>query len=165
MKKKIWLSILSLGILASALFVLLKSPLEIGTLASNHDATLVVVGVGNKGVGNIQITGTVVNHDENPLSSQIQHSHALLGFPLSNDLRQEENQQFNFKDLKDVTIQIGTSPSIQFKKLDQNTATEQDESYGVTIVHNKPIHRVQLKYTYFGIPFTKEISTDNLVTL
>lgn len=165
-KKRIWISVLSFGIVAMTLFTFIKlnPPLEIGTVASNGDATLVVIGVGNDSIKGIKIKEVLVNNDEIPSMTKIQHSNPMKGFTVAEELLQEDSE-FNFKSLSDVTIQPSTSPKSMFNRIDNGTATESDEIYGVSVIHTEKIHRVQLKYNYFGISFTQTISTDNLGVL
>lgn len=165
-KKRIWIPILILGtaLILLVIFTKLNPPLEIGTIASNGDGSLIVVGVGNSGIQGITIREVRVNNDEVPSITKIQHSHPMQGFTVADEI-QLEDSKFNFKDLSDVTIQTKTSPSSTYKKMDDGIVSEKDEIYGVSALHTETIHRVQLKYNYFGIPFKQTISTENLSPL
>lgn len=165
-KKRIWIPLLCLVIITMTLFTFTKlnPPLEIGTIASNGDASLVVIGVGNDGFQGIKIKEVLVNNDETPSMTKIQHSNPIQGFTVAEELLQEAGE-FNFNDLSDVTIPKDTSPATTFNKLDHGTASEEDVIYGVSAIHTEKIHRVQLKYTYFRIPFKQTIATDNLGSL
>lgn len=163
-KKYILIAILTLGMLTSLFIVIkLNPPLEVGTLASSKDGSLIVIGVGNSGLQGIQIKEVLVNNEELPSIAKIQHSNPMQGFTIADEMLQEN--ALNFKKLSDVTIQTKTSPTVMFNNMDNGTASENDEIYGITAKHTDKIHKIQFTYHYFGIPFKETISTDHLGTL
>lgn len=157
--KKLWKSVLLLAItiVGVIFFVKFNPPLEIGTLASNEDEKLVIVGVGNKGFSEIKIVDISVNNGEKPMETKIQVSNALQGFTLTNDDTNEETKKYHLTDIDKIALKTGTSPSSTFEKLDNGTATKHDEIYGISVFHNEEVNKVQIKYKYLGIPFTDTV--------
>ncbi|NRR02205.1 hypothetical protein HP570_08210 [Brevibacillus sp. RS1.1] len=134
LKKRLWVSILLLAIVVGGFYSLVKGnpPLDIGTRASSEDHKSVVVGMGNKGFCN-----------------------ALQGFIITDDFDNPGSKPYGFQNLEDVAIKTGTSPSAYFKKMDEGTATKNDEIYGLSVVHHGAIDRVHVKYSYFGMTFNE----------
>ena len=162
LNKKILIVVLSLMVfvaLVGGTLIFLKSnpPLETNTLASNENQHSVIVGFGNKGWGDIQLTEVAVNDYEEPTESKIQMSNAMLGFLLTDDFNSEEAQPYRFTDIDEATIKTGTSPTATLEKQNNGTASEADETYGLTIMHDQEIHTVHIKYSYFGISLFKEV--------
>ncbi|GIN98532.1 hypothetical protein J6TS1_44020 [Siminovitchia terrae] len=56
-------------------------------------------------------------------------------------------------DIDDLTVNVGTSPSANHKKLDDGTAFKKDEIYEVSVLHNEAINAVHINYSYLGISF------------
>ncbi|MCM3585881.1 hypothetical protein M3182_09005 [Mesobacillus maritimus] len=160
MKKKIWIMVLLIVGLFTGLYLLiiLNPPMETGTLASNGDRHVVVVGVGNKGIHEVKIAKVTVNNDEEPFKTKIQVSHALQGFIIVDDETNKEAKKYNFKSLEDVGIQTGTAPSTILEKQNTNKATEDDKLYGITVFHHEPIRQVTIYYRYLGVSFRESVS-------
>lgn len=148
--KKLWLiaPILIMIIAIIYSFVKLNPPLEIGTLASGKDQKSVVVGIGNNGFRKLKILNVFVNNDEKPLKAKVQVSDNLKGFIITDDYNNEESKKYVFKNIESVPIKAGIS-------LDKK-----GEIYGVSIIHNKAIHKVHIKYSYLGISFAKTVPFD-----
>ncbi|WP_339229284.1 hypothetical protein NSQ77_05145 [Oceanobacillus sp. FSL K6-2867] len=155
MKKKLWIPILIAAIAfgGAYLYVKLNPPLEIGTLASSENKHGVVIGVGNKGLGDLKQLNVSINNNEKPSTANIQVSNALQGFFITNEYNREEFDKYGIRGLEGITIKTGTSPTANFEKQDGGTATKEDTIYGITVFHSEPISEVQIKYSYFGIPF------------
>ena len=160
MSKKLWIPIVSVLVLIAGIYAFLKlyPPLETGTIASNLDQTLYLVGVGNRGLSTIQLVNVTVNADEAvPTEAKVQTCDALTGFTLTEDYRTEELNGCGVRDLKDVVIKKATSPAKTFAKHDEGTVTKEDLIYGVTVKDDLPIHTVNIEYRYFGIPLRKDV--------
>lgn len=157
--KKIWISVLLLAITIGGVYFFIKfnPPLEIGTLASSEGDKLVIVGVGNKGFSEINILDISVNNGEKPMEMKIQVSNALQGFTLTNDDTTVEAKKYGFTDIDKVALRTGTSPSSNFEKLDNGTATKNDEIYGISVIHNEEVNKVHIKYKYLGILFNDTV--------
>ncbi|NRS49098.1 hypothetical protein [Brevibacillus sp. HB2.2] len=155
LKKRLWVSILLLAIVVGGFYSLVKGnpPLDIGTRASSEDHKSVVVGMGNKGFGEVKIIDVSVNNDETPSKTKVQVSNALQGFIITDDFDNPGSKPYGFQNLEDVAIKAGTSPSAYFKKMDEGTATKNDEIYGLSVVHHEAIDRVHVKYSYLGMTF------------
>ncbi|WOV83856.1 hypothetical protein PGH26_13380 [Sporosarcina jeotgali] len=162
MSKKLWIPIVSVLVLIAGIYTFLKlyPPLETGTIASNLDQTLYLVGVGNRGLGTIQLVNVTVNVEETPTEAKVQTCDALTGFTLTDDYRTEELNGCGVRDLKDVVIKKGTSPAKTFAKHDEGTVTKEDLIYGVTVKNDLPIQTVNIEYRYFGIPLRKVVELD-----
>jgi hypothetical protein len=159
LKKKLWIFVLILAITIGGFYSFAKfnPPLDIGTLASSKDNKSVVVGIGNKGFRKVKILDVSVNNNEKPSKTKVQASNALQGFIITNDYNNEESIKYGFKNVEDITIKVGASPSSYFKKLDDGTATKKDEIYGISVIHNEAINRVNIKYSYLGISFNETV--------
>lgn len=158
MKKIIFGSVLLLAIITGCVYFILKfnPPLEIGTLASSKDNKSVVVGIGNKGFREMKILDVSVNNNEKPLTSRLQLSNALQGFIITDDYNSEEAKKYGFTSIEEVSIKTG-SPSSNFARLDDGTASKSDEIYGVSIIHNEEINKVHIRYNYLGISFNDTV--------
>ncbi|GED60655.1 hypothetical protein BFO01nite_47870 [Brevibacillus formosus] len=162
MKKKLWISILLIAIFVGGFYFLIigNPPLEIGTLASSKDHKSVVVGIGNKGFGEVQIMDVSVNNDEKPSKTKVQVSNALQGFIITDDYDNPGSKPYGFQNIEDIAIKAGTSPSAYFKKMDEGAATKNDEIYGLSLIHHEAINRVNIKYSYLGITFDERVSVE-----
>ncbi|RKQ18398.1 hypothetical protein [Ureibacillus endophyticus] len=156
--KKVYFAILLLFIFGGGLaFIKFNPPIEIGTLGYSEDNKSVVVGIGNNGFRNLKIVEVVVNQHEKASDVKIQKSNALQGFIVTDDFRNVEAKEYVFTDMKQVSIKSGTSPSANFEKLDEGMASENDEIYGISVIHPNAIHTVHIKYKYFGMSFNETV--------
>lgn len=146
-------------LVGSVLYIKLNQPLIEGTVATGNEKHIVVVGVGNKGFKGIKITDVIVNNNEKPQKLKVQVSNLLKGFILT-DSFDAVAVEYGIKNVDSVTIQSNTSPQVQFEKMDQGTATKKDVSYGITIVHDRPIENVIIKYRFLGLSFVKTVSVN-----
>lgn len=160
MKRKLLILILFVVFAGGHSFLKMNPPLEIGTLAYGEDYKSVIVGVGNKGVGEVKILDVTVNNQEAPLASKIQVSHVLQGFIITDDFESEEARKYNFMDINEVAIKTGTSPAANYKKYDEGTASTNDISYAVSILHNEEIRNVDMSYCYLGMTFYENVILD-----
>ncbi|MCG5104798.1 hypothetical protein [Oceanobacillus alkalisoli] len=126
-------------------------PLDVGTIAFTEDHKSVIVGVGNRGFGDVKILEVTVNNEENPLETKIQVSDSLQGFILLEDFTREEAQEYHFTNIADVVIKQERHLLLILKKLDEGTVTEDDEIYGISIIHTGEIANVHLEYSHFGM--------------
>lgn len=139
--------------LVAFLFIYFNPPLERGTVSGTGDYTSVIVGVGNKGFRDVRIDEVLVNNDEEPMEVKVQVSHALQGFMVTKNYNAKDTKPYGFTELDEVTIETGTSPGKSLEK----TATDQDTIYAVSVLHEKEIKTVHVKYRYIGIPFKKTV--------
>lgn len=162
MNKKILITVVTLMVFVvlvggTVMFLKNNPPLETNTLASNENQHSVIVGFGNKGWGDIQVTEVAVNNFEEPLESKIQMSNAMQGFVITDDFDSTEAQSFRFTDLDEVIIKTGTSPTETLEKQNNGSASEADEIYGLSIIHDEKIRTVHIQYNYFGIPLFEKV--------
>jgi hypothetical protein len=136
-------------------------PLDIGTIASSEDNKSVVVGIGNKGFSEVEILDVSVNNNEKPSKTKVQVSDAIQGFIIIDHYNNEEALKYGFNNLEDVTIKVDTSPSTYYKKLEDGTATKNDQIYGISVMHNEEIIKVNIKYKHFGISFNEFVFLTN----
>lgn len=146
---------------AAFLFIVFNPPLVQGTIGTTEGNRSVMVGVGNKGFRDVTLDEVLVNNDEKPLKVQVQVSHALRGFIVTESFDGKDEEEYGFTDIEDVNIKGGTSPEKHLKKLNEGTATENDTIYGITILHDEAIKSVRVKYRYIEIPFEKVIAVPN----
>lgn len=146
LKKKLWIFVLLIAIFMGGFYFLVKGnpPLDIGTLASSNDHKSVVVGIGNKGFGEVEILGVSVNNDEKPSKTKVQVSNALQGFIVTDNYDNKESIPYGFQNIEDIAMKAGTS-------------TKNDEIYGLSVIYHEAINRVNIKYSYLGITFDEMV--------
>ena len=155
--------ILILVIIIGGVYFLLRfnPPLEIGTVASSEGNKSVVIGIGNNGFREVKILDVSVNNSENPLETRLQVSNALQGFIITEDYNSEEVKKYGFNNVDEVAIKTGTSPSSNYEKLDDKTASKDDEIYGISVIHNEEINNVHIEYSHFGMTFNDTVYLNN----
>lgn len=163
MKKKIWFTVLILGVIICGLYFLVKfnPPLELRKIGSSGDYKSVLVGVGNKGISEITILDVLVNNNDTPTKTKVQVSNALQGFIITDNFNSNETIKYGFRNLEETTIKTGTSLSNQIKKLDDHIASNKDEIYGVSVLYTEEIYKVHITYRYLGITFNETIQLVN----
>lgn len=162
MKKTLLIAVLSILILTAGLFSFIKlnPPLVSGTVAAFENNHTVVTAIANEGYRALEITDISVNSNEEPQEQYMQVSNPLLGIVVSDDYERED-AAYGIREVEDVSIVPGPSPSEQIQNVNNGTATEDDLLYGVSVIYDEPIHSVQLEYSYFGLSFDKTLSVDN----
>ncbi|MFK8794008.1 hypothetical protein [Planococcus plakortidis] len=133
--------------LVGGTLIFLKSdpPLEATAVASDDHQHFVIVGFGNSGWGDIQLTEVAVNNYEEPVEAKIQMSNPTLGFIMTDDFESTEAQPYRFTNINEAIIKTNTSPTATLEKQNNGTASEDDETYGLTIMHDDVIHTVHIK--------------------
>ncbi|WP_203287714.1 hypothetical protein [Metabacillus sp. cB07] len=160
MKKFILIIALSIIIVLAGLYSFLKinSPLVSGTVGSTQDNKAVVVAIGNKGFGNLKINEVLVNNYNEPMKLKIQVTNPLKGFVISKTFDEKE---FGISNIDTIDIESDTSPITQLERMNDGTATINDKSYGISVVHNEPIERLHITYSHFGLKFEETVSVNN----
>ncbi|WHZ57373.1 hypothetical protein [Metabacillus hrfriensis] len=160
MKKLILIFVLSIIIVFFGLFSFFKinPPLVSGTVGSTMDNKAVVVAIGNKGFGKLKINEVLVNNYNKPLKQKIQVTNPLKGFVISNTFDEEE---YGISNIEAIDIESDTSPITKLEKMNNGKATINDKSYGISVVHNEPIEKVNISYSYFGLKFEETVSINN----
>lgn len=138
-------------------FLKANPPLEVNTIGTTGDNHSVVVGMGNAGCRDIQIEAVAVNQYEEPEDTQIQLSNSLQGYVLTDDFQSKEAEQFRFVEVDQATLKPGTSLSDTLEKSQDGKVSEDDEIYGLSILHHEEIRTVHIKYSYFGINLFEEV--------
>lgn len=129
-----------------------------GIIGSSGDKQAVVISIGNEGFSDVVINDVLINNNEEPLDKKIQLSNPLKGFIVAVDFDGDKAQEFGITNIEDVIIEPNTSPSLQLEKVNKGTATEDDKSYGLSIISSKEIHEVIINYSYLGLSFEKNVS-------
>lgn len=160
--KKILLFALIFVILICGIFIYIKAtpPLATRTVFNSEDNKTVVVALGNKGFGELKVTGVKVNNNADPNVAKMQVSNALEGFKGTIDEKSEARENIEFKNIQDVSIPKGTVPENVLQKQGERKATVDDTIYGLTVNHHEEIHNIHIKYRYFGILFNETIILD-----
>ena len=148
--------ILFLVIIIGGVYFSLKfnPPLEIGTVAWTEDNKSVVIGIGNNGFREVQILDVSVNNNENPFESKLQVSNSLQGFVLTDDYSSEEVNGYAFVNIDEVVIEPGILS-------DDEAVSEDDEIYGISVIHNEVINNVHIEYKHFGMKFNETLYINN----
>ncbi|WP_227939943.1 hypothetical protein [Alkalihalobacillus deserti] len=159
MRKIIMFSIIIIAVILVGIFSFIKfnPPLVSGIVGATNDYNAVVVEIGNKGFAEVKVDNVLVNGNEEPLNLKMQVSNPLKGFIIT-DTFDEEAKEYGIHDIENVTIKPNTSPSAQLEKVNNGTATTDDKSYGISVIHNKEIETVNIKYSFLGISFDKTVT-------
>lgn len=151
-----WTIVIILVILIVGTYLIMKvnPPLEVDTIASNEDKTMVVIGVGNTGFMGLKIKEVSVNNDEQPEEAKLQIVAAEKGFTLTEDRESAEADGYRFAPI-DEYIKIGTS--IEYTYDEDGMPLDEAEIYGVNINHDEPVQHVKIKYSHFGITYEETV--------
>lgn len=160
--KKVLLIAFILVLLVGGVFMYIKAtpPLLTGTIAKSEDKQTVVIGLGNKGFSDLEVTHVKVNNHADPNGIKMQVSNPLVGFTVTVDENADEAKKIEYKEVEEVKILEGTIPEEIWKKQDEGTATEDDIIYGLVVTHHEEIHNVHIKYRYLGIMFNETLILD-----
>ncbi|AWE07931.1 hypothetical protein DCE79_11270 [Lysinibacillus sp. 2017] len=155
MKKIIVLMIVIL--IGIVFWIKITPPLEYGTIAGNGEYTSVVIGLGNTGFNDIQVTEVYVNNGETPSQVKMQIEHPDKGFIVTDDFSSSEAATHNFFSLMDTKIKKGTIIGEIYERQDKKQVHEDDRIYGLTILNEQPISKVTIQYRYLGMPYKIEV--------
>jgi len=156
--KKIIVGLIIVPFIGIIFWIKVSPPLQSGTIASDRESTSVVVGVGNKGFSDIQITKVYINNGETPTEVKMQINHPDKGFVITDDFSSSEAATYNFVSLTDAKIAKRTLISDMYEKQDQKQVKEDDKIYGLTILNEQPIYKVDIHYRYLGLSYETKIS-------
>jgi len=156
--KKIIVGLIIVIFIGIIFWIKVNPPLESGTIASNGEYTSVIVGLGNKGFSDVQITKVYINNGETPTKVKMQINHPNKGFVVPNDFSSSEAATYNFVSLTDAKIAKRTIISDMYEKQDKKQVKEDDKIYGLTILNEQPIYKVEIHYRYLGLAYQTEIS-------
>jgi hypothetical protein len=161
LNKKIVIAVLIVIVSSAGLFAFVKTnpPLETGSIAASSDYHTVVAAVGSEGWSGVEITGVSINGRDEPEEQKMQVSNPHLGFIITDTF--DEAAEYGIREIDEVTIEPDTAPSTQLEKLNEGTATEDDKSYGLTVVNDEPVHTLELTYRYLGLTFEETIQVNN----
>ncbi|XRG80196.1 hypothetical protein V5E38_07785 [Rossellomorea sp. GAMAL-10_SWC] len=139
-------------------FIKRNPPLEIGIIGWTEKKHGVVIQIGNKGWKKVYITDILVNSNERPLNVKIQVSNPLKPLIITDSFTDKEAKNYVYKNINSISIEPNTSPSYILEKENNGTATEKDKVYGISVLDDKSINKIIIKYHYMSIPFVKKIS-------
>lgn len=157
--KKIIVGLIVVVMIVIIVWLRLNPPLENGSFYRNPDSTTVVIDLGNKGFGDIQVTEVFVNNGETPSDVKMQIFHPDKGSIVVNDVFSSEAAAHNLFSLKDAKIKKGTIIREIYERQGKNQLKEEDRIYGLTIVNKQPIYNFEVHYSYLKMPYKTEIST------
>lgn len=160
--KKVLLIAFILVLLVGGVFMYIKAtpPLLTGTIAKSEDKQTVVIGLGNKGFSDLEVTHVKVNNHADPNGIKMQVSNPLVGFAVTFDENADEAKNIKYENVEDVKIPKGTIPEDIWVKQDEGTVTEEDTIYGLTVTHHEEVHNVHIKYRYLGMLFNETLILD-----
>ncbi|MFJ7737260.1 hypothetical protein ACIQ2D_13100 [Lysinibacillus sp. NPDC097287] len=133
-------------------------PLEYGTIASNSEYTSVIIGLGNTGFNDIQVTEVYVNNDKTPSEVKMQIVHPDEAFIVTDDFSSSEVASYKFFSLMDTKIKKGTIIGEVYERQDKKQVKEDDRIYGLTILNEQPIYKATIQYRYLGMPYKIEVN-------
>lgn len=159
MKKKRWFFALVIVIAAVGFYSFIKfnPPIEVNTLGMSQNHKSVVVGIGNTGFSKMEILNVSVNNNEKPVEAKVQVSNHSRGLIITEDFDSKEAREFEFTNIKEVTIPAKTS----FSDREKDSDNKNNKLYGISALHNEAIHTVYIKYRYLGMSFEETISVDS----
>ena len=138
-------------------WVRLNPPLQYGTVSGNEQGTIFVVGLGNNGFTNVDLTEINVNNGEHPEEAKVQINNPDQGFVITDDFSAPEVAAYQFVDVADVSIAKGTDIGELYERQDNDDVQADEKIYGLTISHEQPIHSGIIHYRYLGMPYTLEV--------
>lgn len=69
----------------------------------------------------------------------------------------KEAKNYVFKNINSISIEPNTSPSYILEKENNGTLTENEKIYGISVIHDKSINKIIIKYRYLSLQFEKEL--------
>lgn len=158
--KKVVLGLIILLFIGIISWTRLNPPLEKNLLARSNNYTSIIIGMGNNGLRDIQVTKVYVNHGEKPSDVKMQINHPDVGFFIADDFESPDVAAANFVDLSEAKIKKGTINSELLERQDKNQVREDDRIYGLSILNSKPINNVTVHYRYLGMPYKVEMDVE-----
>lgn len=156
--KKIIVGLIIVLFIGIIFWIKVNPPLQSGTIANNREYTSVIVELGNKGFSDVQITSVYINNGETPTEVKMQMNHPDKGFIITDDFSSSEAAAYNFVSLTDARIAKRTIIDEIYEKQDQKQVKKDDKIYGLTILNEQPIYKVDIHYRYLGLSYQTEIS-------
>ncbi len=157
----IFIIILLIIVASIFLFLKLNPPLETIQNGSSLDGDVQLIRLGNKSsFGQIKIEEVFVNHNVTPAQMKIQESYHPKGFMIPEQFEGQEETEYTFKDLSEVTIKPNTIAAEHFNHIEAGTITEDDTIYGLTLIHNETIYEVMITYRHLGIVYETTFSIE-----
>ncbi|MCA1055923.1 hypothetical protein LCM10_13075 [Rossellomorea aquimaris] len=123
------------------------------------DPGVVTVELQNEGIHKVNLTGIVVNDGNRPemVRMGVSRTSALIGiFAVEEEM---EGVSFHSIDAYAIEPVLSREEVIQLEDVNDRSTIRH---YGVVVRHDERIDSVRVKYTYFGIPFVKEIKIERL---
>ncbi|PGS51003.1 hypothetical protein [Bacillus sp. AFS041924] len=154
--KRIIVSLLLLTIIVVAYVFIIKQkpPIEIGRIVPNDNNKGLAIETGNVGFSDIHLKKILINNKEVPEKTKIQIGYGFQEY--------DSSELFDFINKKNIKVQSmvikpNTSPKNLNKKLNQGTVSAKDKVYELSLLHNKKINKITLKYRYLGVSFEQVI--------
>lgn len=161
LKKIILALFIAISLLVIGLFAYVKQnpPLVTGTIGGTMNQHGVLVGIGNGGLMSLEIDEVLINQHIQPSDEKIQVSNPIKGLLITSQF-DDEAQAYHLRGIDELSIDPGTSPRATLEKMKNGTATEEDVSYGLSVIHDEAIKKVIIQYSYMGLSFEKEIEIE-----
>ncbi|MFF3022849.1 hypothetical protein ACFVRR_09310 [Gottfriedia sp. NPDC057948] len=153
--KKIIVSLLLLIIIVVTYVVLIKQkpPIETGRIVPSDNGKGIAIEIGNIGLRDIHLKKISINNEEVPKKTKIQAGSGFQEYDSSDVFDFEKN---NTK-VQSMVLKPNISPKNLIKKQNQGTASAKDKVYELSMLHNKKINRITIKYRYLGVTFEQVI--------
>ncbi|KIL51618.1 hypothetical protein KP77_11300 [Jeotgalibacillus alimentarius] len=90
----------------------------------------------------------------------LQVSNAEQGLIVTDNFMSEEVRDFGFAQLNMVTIKAGTPAFPNFEKSNQGIPLEDLPLFGVSVIHDEPIDRIDIEYRHFGLTYKHTVYFD-----
>lgn len=165
--KKLIIGCISLAVLlivSGYVYFKYSTPLVAIPSGYSTDKQVLLVEVGNKNIfGEIEIKDVLINNNNKPSEVKIQVSNPYKGFIITDNFSSDEENTYTFKDLNEVKLEPKTDPQKQLDKVNDGTATKDDQLYAITLGHQESIDKVIINYNYLGITFNKTVLINELI--
>ncbi|MGE7824881.1 hypothetical protein [Paenibacillus sp. NPDC093718] len=150
------LGYMGLGLLLSAIMLYLlflrPTPIKVGGFTSFTGENTIIFEVINKGFADVELLDVRVNNGMKPTKAELGVSYSLH---LVGGEALAEDPDIEFVDIRELPITPELMPDEKRAALDQGTRIPLN--YGVRLYNDEPITRIEVKYKYWGITFTREM--------
>lgn len=150
------LGYLGLGLLLSAfilyLLFLRPTPIKVGGFTSFTDENTMIFEVINEGFADVELLDVRVNDGRKPAKAELGVSYSLH---LVGGEGLDEDPDIEFVDIREVPLKPELVPDEKRAALDQGSRIPLN--YGIRLYNDEPITRIEVKYKYGWITFTREM--------
>ncbi|GAB6928402.1 hypothetical protein JCM10914A_23850 [Paenibacillus sp. JCM 10914] len=150
------LGFLTIGVILAVpliyLLLLRPTPIQVGGFTSFEGEHTLIFEAINRGVHDVELIDVRINGGEQPAKAELGVSYSLH---LVGGTELDGNSDIQFMDMQAMPIQPGLTADQKRSALQDTALTPLN--YGVRILSEVPIRRIELEYRYFGFTFKREL--------